>query len=142
MIEIYLFQKKKSANAQIRCVPFTYTLCPGSYLNGKQRKECSPPPLTFRVRDLPARVALFHEHGGLLPDAGRAAADARRSLPMSRLAGPPGCHHLPARADAVLHLVSTPASLLPHSRPINDPILHLIVRHQQTFGLQAPVCLQ
>lgn len=51
-------------------------------------------------------MAVFREHGGLLPDAGRPAADACRSLPVPRLAGPSGRHHLPARANAVLHLVS------------------------------------
>lgn len=86
-------------NAQVRCLPLTYTLT-----NTVQTMQ--PPPLSLRVRDLPARVEVFHKHGGLLPDAGRPAADARRSLPVPRLAGPPGCHHLPTRADAVLHLVS------------------------------------
>lgn len=100
--------KTISANAQIRCVPFTYTLTNLSceLLKWNTVQTTQPPPPSFRVRDLPARLAVFHEHGGLLPDAGRPAADACHSLPVPRLAGPPGCHHLPARADAVLHLVS------------------------------------
>lgn len=70
-----------------------------------------PARLSFRIRDLLARVAVFREHGGLLPDAGGPAADARRGLPVPRLAGPPGRHHLAARADAVLHLVSRHACI-------------------------------
>lgn len=58
-----------------------------------------------RDRAVPARVAFFHDHGGQLCDAGRPAADARGGIPLSRLAGPASCHHLPPVADAVLHLV-------------------------------------
>lgn len=93
-------------------------MCPGTYINGI---PCTPPPppLSVRDRDLPSGVAVFHEHGGVLPGAGRPAAGARGRLPVPRLAGPPGRHHLPARADAVLHLVSwdTPDNTPPHTPP-------------------------
>lgn len=52
-----------------------------------------------------ARMAFFHDHGGQFCGVGWSAADARGGIPLSRLAGTPGCHHLPPPADAVLHLV-------------------------------------
>lgn len=61
--------------------------------------------LFARDRAVPARMAIFHDHGGQLCGFGWSALDAWSGVPLSQLAGTSSCHHLSPAAYAVLHLV-------------------------------------
>lgn len=113
-------------------------ICPVSYWNGIQCKQRSPHlPLSGFEICLPDwrfsmnMVACFLMLGGqlLMPVIAYLCHDWQvlQAVIISPL----------VLMLSYIWWAGTPASLLPHSRPINDPILHLIVPHQQTFGLQA-----
>lgn len=61
--------------------------------------------LFARDRAVPAKMAIFHDHGGQLCGFGWSALDAWSGVPLSQLAGTSSCHHLSPAAYAVLHLV-------------------------------------
>lgn len=66
--------------------------------------------LCFRDRALSSRAPLHDHHGGKLHRDGGAVPHAGAGCPLQGLAGPPGRHHLPLPADAVLLGVSISSS--------------------------------
>lgn len=64
---------------------------------------------------MPTSLAFLHDHGCQLCGAGRAAPYAGDGIPLSRLAGPAGRHHLPTDPHGLLYLVRTTPTLLPIS---------------------------
>ena len=91
--------------------------------------------LSARDRAVPARMAFFHDYGGQFCGVGRSAANAGGGLPLSGLAGTPGCHHLPPPADAVLHLVRKSPELLLHFGTHPSFVVVVLLKFKRCFSV-------